>query len=183
MMDGCDDPKEREDSVDRERLDYLLADRRSTQHGADEPPRKPRLRLLKSLTIIFLLVTPRPGIAQTAKPPVTSVPPDAAATASWQYGGFVDLGYLRDFNNPPNKLFRRRGTTWHVNDWHFNMWGAYAKKKPTEQSRWGTELLVHTGKDDEVFGFSATAPNIAGDEWLRLLGLANVSYLTSVGQG
>ena len=99
------------------------------------------------------------------------------------YGGFLDVAYLRAFNEPPNKLFRSRGTAWHVNDLHLNMTGAYVKRKPTEASRWGTELLVHTGKDDEIFGFSATAPNIAGDEWLRHLGLANLSYLTPVGKG
>ena len=61
--------------------------------------------------------------------------------------------------------------------------GRVLKKRASEQSRWGTELLGHTGKDDEIFGFSATAPNIAGDEWLRHIGLANVSYLAPAGKG
>lgn len=100
-----------------------------------------------------------------------------------QFGAFVDLGYLHDFNDPPNKVFRSRGTAWHVDDLHLNMSGAYTKKKASEQSRWGAELLVHTGKDDEIFGFSATAPNIRGDEWLRHIGLANVSYLSPAGDG
>jgi hypothetical protein len=34
-----------------------------------------------------------------------------------------------------------------------------------------------------VFGFSATAPNLAGAEWLGHLGLANVSYLAPAGKG
>ena len=101
----------------------------------------------------------------------------------WTYGGFVDLAYLNAFNNPPNKVFRSRGTTWHVDDVYLNMAGAYARKKPTELSRWGTELLMHTGKDDEIFGFSATAPNMAGADVTRHLGLANVSYLAPVGKG
>ena len=100
----------------------------------------------------------------------------------WTYGGFLDVAYLRAFNDPPNKLFRSRGTAWHVNDFHLNMCGAYIKKKATDQSRWGAELLVQTGKDDEIFGFSATAPNRSGAEWLRHLGPTNVSYMAPVGR-
>jgi hypothetical protein len=101
----------------------------------------------------------------------------------WHYGGFLDLGYLLDFNYPSNRLFRSRGTAWHVNDLHLNMTGAYVKKKVSELSRWGTELMVQAGKDSEVFGFSATAPNIGGYKWMRHVGLANVSYLAPVGNG
>jgi Putative beta-barrel porin-2, OmpL-like. bbp2 len=99
------------------------------------------------------------------------------------YGGFIDLAYLRAFNDPLNKLFRSRGTAWHVNDLYLNMTGAYVKKKASEESRWGAEVLVQIGKDDEIFGFSATAPNLGGSDWLRHLGLANVSYLAPAGKG
>lgn len=101
----------------------------------------------------------------------------------WQYGGFADIGYLYDFNRPSNPIFRSRGTAWHVDDLHLNMAGASLKKKPTEESRWGEEMLVQGGKDAEVFGLSATAPNIGGYKWLRHLGLANVSYLAPAGKG
>jgi hypothetical protein len=108
----------------------------------------------------------------------------AAAPASlWQYGGFVDLGYSLDFNHPANGIFRSRGTVWHVDEVDLNMAAAYAKKKTSEGSRWGAEFGVQTGKDSEVFGFSATAPNFPGYEGLRHVGLANVSYLAPVGKG
>ena len=42
---------------------------------------------------------------------------------------------------------------------------------------------MQAGKDSQVFGFSATAPNLPGYRWLRHLGLADVSYLASVGKG
>jgi hypothetical protein len=145
-------------------------------------PQYKRWPLIRMLTLIVALL-PATSSGQTASQAAAAAAPDAATTTTWQYGGFVEVGYLRDFNDPPNKLFRSRGTTWHVNDWHLNMSGAYAKKKATEQSRWGTEVLVHAGKDDEVFGFSATAPNLAGYQWLRHLGLANVSYLAPAGKG
>lgn len=103
--------------------------------------------------------------------------------SEWQYGGFVDLGYLLDFNHPANRLFRSRGTTFRVDRVHLNMAGAYLRKKASEESRWGVELTAHAGKDAEVFGFSATAPNIGGYKFLRHLGPTNVSYLAPVGKG
>src|SRR5437870_2757603 len=78
----------------------------------------------------------------------------------WSSGGFLDVGYLRDFNDPANHLFRSRGTAFHVNETDLNMAGLYVRKQATDSSRWGTELTVQGGKDSEVFGFSATAPNL-----------------------
>ena len=108
---------------------------------------------------------------------------DAPPEPGWEYGGFVDLGYLLDFNHPRNDLFRSRGTTFHVDEVDLNMAAAYVRKKATEESRWGTELTVQGGKDSEVFGYSPTAPNLPGSRWLRHLGLADVSYLAPVGKG
>jgi hypothetical protein len=107
----------------------------------------------------------------------------AQGAPPWQYGGFVDVGYLGDFNDPDNHLFRSRGTAFHVDEWDLNMAGAYVKRKPSALSRWGTELLLQGGRDSEAFGFSATAPNLDGADQLGHLGLANVSYLAPVGSG
>ena len=101
----------------------------------------------------------------------------------WQYGGFADLGYLLNFNHPANHLLRSRGTAFRVDSVFLNMAGLYVRKKATEQSRWGVEATAHAGKDAEVFGFSATAPNIGGYKFLRQLGPTNVSYLAPVGKG
>ena len=114
---------------------------------------------------------------------VSEDPSSATPQPAWQYGGFVDLGYLLDFNHPANRLFRSRGTAFHVDRVHLNMAGVYAKKKATEESRWGVEVTAHTGKDSELFGFSASAPNIAGFKFLRHLGPTNVSYLAPAGKG
>jgi putative OmpL-like beta-barrel porin-2 len=101
----------------------------------------------------------------------------------WQFGGFLDAGYLLDFNFPGNRIFRSRGTAWHVNRVHLNMAGAYLRKKPDEKSRWGVELTAQAGKDTEIFGFSATAPNLPGAKGLRHLGPTNFSCLAPVGRG
>ncbi|MDP9268640.1 MAG: porin [Acidobacteriota bacterium] len=121
------------------------------------------------------------------QPPVApSTQPANDTTSTWEYGGFIDVGYLHDFNYPVNHLFRGRGTTFHVNEGDVNMAAAYLRKKPTEQSRWGVELTAQAGKDTEIFGYSATAPVLGGvevAEALRHLGPANVSYLAPVGKG
>lgn len=102
-------------------------------------------------------------------------------TSPWMYGGFADIGYLHDFNDPSNHLFRSRGTTFHVNEADLNMAAVYLKKAESQQNRWGAELTLQTGKDSEVFGFSATAPNLAGSDRLRHLGATNISYLAPGG--
>jgi hypothetical protein len=101
----------------------------------------------------------------------------------WNYGGFVDLGYLLDFNHPSNHLFRNRSTTPRVNELDLNMAALYLTKDATVNSRWGMELEAQAGEDSKAFGFSPTAPNLAGANWLRQIGRADVSYLAPVGNG
>ena len=123
--------------------------------------------------------------SEAVKPAATETaePKDAPPKHHWQFGGFVDVGYLLDFNHPANRVFRSRGTTWHVDRPQLNMAAIYAKKKATEDSPWGVELTAHAGKDAELFGFSATAPNIGGYKVQRQLGPTNVSYLAPIGKG
>jgi hypothetical protein len=106
-------------------------------------------------------------------------PPDP----QWFYGAFLDAAYLLDFNHPVNDLFRSRGTAYKVDEAILNMAGAYLRKSASESSRWGVELTLDGGQDTRIFGFSATAPNLGGSEWLRHLGPTDVSYLAPVGKG
>jgi hypothetical protein len=127
-------------------------------------------------------------VSSAAADAATSVQqePDAAtppSAAKWQYYGFVDAGYLLDFNHPANHLFRSRSTAIKVDELDLNMAGAGVKKLASENSRWGMELAVQAGKDSENFGFSATAPKVSGSDWLRHFGLADISYLAPVGKG
>ena len=123
------------------------------------------------------------GAKAGAQPQATPSPTPQTTDSKWHFGGFVDVGYLLDFNHPANHIFRSRGTAWHVDKVYLNMAGVYARKKATNESRWGLELTAQAGKDTEVFGFSATAPNIRGFKVLRHLGPTNVSYLAPVGKG
>lgn len=129
------------------------------------------------------LDVPKSLLNRTSSKSVPEGAPPAPARPHWQYGGFIDLGYFLDFNHPANQIFRSRGTTWHTDRVRLNMSGIYVKKKADQDSRWGLELTVHAGKDSELFGFSATAPNIGGFKFLRHLGPTDVSYLAPVGKG
>lgn len=122
------------------------------------------------LIVLVLLLETRPAHAQEASP-------------SWHAGAFVDVGYLNDLNSPANHLFRTRGTTPRVDELDVNMAAAYLRKAATPGARWGVEVTAQAGEDSQAFGFSPTAPNVAGADWLRYLGPTNVSYLVPAGRG
>jgi hypothetical protein len=137
------------------------------------------------LMIAFLCALPlqsQETNSSPARPQSEDLPADPS-NPPWQCGGFADFGYLHDFNYPANHLFRSRGTAFHVNEVNVNMAALYVRKTASETSRWGTELTFQTGTDSEIFGFSATAPNLDGSKWLRHLGPTEVSYLAPIGKG
>jgi hypothetical protein len=123
--------------------------------------------------VALVLAVARLAAAQTQPPP----------GPRWQYGGFLDLSDLLDTNAPANHLFRHRGTTPRVDEVVVNMTAAYFRKTTTEASRLGVETTLQTGKDSELFGFSATAPNMRGADVLLHLGPTDVSYLAPIGNG
>ena len=109
---------------------------------------------------------------------------DTGEDPEWQLGGFADIGYLFEPADSSNTVFRSRGTTWHLNAPHLNMAGAYTLEEGRREGEYGrAELLVHSGKDDELFAYSATAPKHRVPGWLRHLGAANLSYLAPIGRG
>ena len=59
----------------------------------------------------------------------------------------------------------------------------YVTKDASDRSRWGMELKAQVGEDSRILGFSATAPNLGGANWLRQIGKADVSYLLLFGKG
>ena len=165
---------------------HLAERKRGEVVGISAAKQKPykmqsRGRLAVVLASAVLILRSAPASGQTNSS--VEGPPAETTKPAWQYGGFADIGYLHDFNYPSNHLFRSRGTTFHVNEVDLNMAALYLKKLATESSRWGTELTLQAGKDSEVFGFSATAPDLPGSRWLRHLGPTDVSYLAPVGKG
>ena len=135
---------------------------------------------MRPIVVIASLIILTAASLAGAQATTPSTPP---VTQDWSYGGFADVSFLWAPNDPPNKLFRSRGTAWHLNDPHLNMTAAYVRKRASANSPWAAELTVQTGKDDEIFGFSATALNIGGAKVLRHLGPTYVSYVAPVGKG
>jgi hypothetical protein len=100
-----------------------------------------------------------------------------------QYGGFLDAAILASNTDPPNHLFRNRGTTPRLDELDLNMAGAYVRKGTSDVSSFGFEATVQAGEDSKLFGFSATAPNIAGADVLTHFGPTSASYRAPVGSG
>src|SRR5216684_747620 len=145
-------------------------------------------RMISASAIVFADEPASSDASSSAPQTATSLrqEPDAASPRpkiKWEYNAFVDVGYLLDFNHPANHLFRDRSTTFKVDELDLNMAAAGVKKLPSENSRWGMEFAVQTGKDSENFGFSATAPNVSGADALSHFGLADVSSLAPLGKG
>ena len=146
----------------------------------------PAQEALPEMTMIDLLTIAAdfsPQAQTTAGEQSAGASTSNSSPNSWQYGGFIDFGYLHDFNDPVNRLFRSRGTAFRVNEANLNMTALYLRKAASPSSRWGTELTVQAGSDSEVFGYSATAPNLDGSRGLRHLGPTDISYLAPFGKG
>lgn len=108
------------------------------------------------------------------------------AAELWQYGGFADVAYGQNFNNPHNHLWRSKQTTPRTNELAPNMGLVYLRKDPGQQSRWGMELALQAGYDTDNL-VPTPQPDgsrpISGADTLRHIARANVSYLAPIGQG
>ncbi len=118
----------------------------------------------------------QPSAAPTSRAAVTS-------TGDWHYGGYVDVGYIGNFNFPDNQLWRNRATAAHHNQLSPNMGLAYVRKDAKESSRWGMELGLQGGRDSEEFAFLVGERRVDGSDVLRHIHRANMSYLAPVGNG
>src|SRR5713101_9739099 len=90
--------------------------------------------------------------------------PDAASPspkAKWQFNGFVDAGYLLDFNHPANHLFRSRSTAFKVDELDLNMAGAGVIKLALCQG----QFHLHSSLGRRLHSL----PNVWGERELPLL--------------
>ena len=161
---------------------------RTTPTGADAP--LVGWRWACAVVVVMVGLTASPLLAEQPGRPLSGEQKGESGEGrvkpkehQWHYGGFVDLGYALDFNFPENHLFRNRSTTPRVNELDLNMAGIYIRKDVSEQSRWGSELLVHGGQDAKAFGFGVNLPTVDHSDALRHFGRANVSYLAPIGNG
>ena len=129
------------------------------------------------------------GIGEDGKrsqEPVVSSPGSPTTRPPWQYGIYLDLGYLLDFNFPDNHLWRSKTSTTRVNDPTSNMALGYVQKVATPDSRWGLEFGLQGGRDtkDLIPGpLPGDNRPIGGADTLRHFYRANLSYLAPIGNG
>lgn len=100
----------------------------------------------------------------------------------WQYGGFADVAYLHNFNNPENHQWRSKQTSPRTNELAPNMGLVYLRKDPAEQSRWGVELALQAGYDTDDLAPDPQpggSQPIGGADTLRHIARANATYLVS----
>src|SRR5260370_33422754 len=112
----------------------------------------------------------------TGQPEQSQQPPAQSSTPPWQYGGFVDFGYSLDFNHPANRVFRSRGTVWHVDEVDWNMAGAYVQKNASQPSRLGAVLTIQAGGGFVDFWFFSTTPHPPPAKRRRALRHTKLSY-------
>ena len=112
--------------------------------------------------------------------------PQPPGSRTWDYALYLDLGYNQNFNDPGNKLWRSKASTFMVNNPQLNLAMGYASKEAAAESRWGFEFGFQTGVDTEGL---VTQPPPASNEpvshadSLRHLHRANISYLFPAGKG
>jgi hypothetical protein len=156
-----------------------LSDRPNVQFLTVPRPRSHAVAMTVTILALLVVLVLLLGVRTSHAQATTA----AAPASAWHAGGTFDVSFLDDTNDPANHLFRTRGTTPKVDELGVNMAAAYVKRAPTLASRWGIELTAQTGHDTDAFGFSPTAPNLAGADWLRRLGPVNASYLFDAGRG
>ena len=104
----------------------------------------------------------------------------------WDYGLYLDLGYNQNFNNPGNKRWRSKSTTYKVNQPEVNLAMGFVSKEATPQSRWGLEFGLQAGVDTKNLvpepPPSSNEP-VKNADTLRHLYRANGSYLIPLGNG
>ncbi|UCE63671.1 MAG: porin [Nitrospirota bacterium] len=107
-----------------------------------------------------------------------------AAKKDWQYGGYLDVGYLPNLSSPDADEWRSKTTSFKLNSPKVNLaMGYFRKEVNPEGSRWGGEFAVQTGVDSEGL-VSKTSPDTIGSaDTLRHFSRANLSYLFPAGNG
>ena len=108
------------------------------------------------------------------------------AAVGWTYGVYVDAGYLNSDNEPGNRTWRSKSTTFKLDRVEANNITGYIQKEATSSSRWGFEFGLQTGVDIDGLVTSSPPPHYEpidnADTWAKL-GITSLSYLFPVGNG
>jgi len=128
------------------------------------------MRTLALLTLIFIVI---PTMGE-------------GAPADWVYGVYLDLGYLASDNDPENRTWRTKSTTFKLDRLEANMATVYVRKETSMASRWGFEIGLQTGVDTDGLVTSGPPASLEpvsdADTWTSFAP-SNVSYLFAAGKG
>jgi hypothetical protein len=117
---------------------------------------------------------------------VLAPPPVAGGTADWLVGVYWDFGYLNSDNEPENRTWRSKATTFKLDRIEANMVTGYVSKEATGASRWGLEFGLQTGVDTDGLVTSSPPPSYEplrnADNWTTLAP-TTLSYLFPAGRG
>ena len=112
--------------------------------------------------------------------------PAASGAAEWTFGVYLDVGYLKSDNEPENRTWRSKSTTFKLDRIEANMVTGYVRKQATDASRWGLEFGLQTGVDTDGLVTASPPPSYAplsnADEWTSLAP-TTLSYLFPAGHG
>jgi len=128
---------------------------------------------MRALALLTLIVVAVPALGE-------------GAPADWVYGVYVDLGYLTSDNDPENRLWSSKSTTFKLDRLEANMATAYVRKETSTASRWGFEIGLQTGVDTDGLVTSGPPASLEpvndADTWTSFAP-SYVSYLFPAGNG
>ena len=139
--------------------------------------------LIRHILILTLLIL---DMGLHANLTLANLNPDPPKESLWSFGGYLDLGYLLDFNFPDNNTWRNKTTTIRVNELAPNLGLGYLRKTSAPHSPWGFDVAMQGGVDTDGL-IPGPLPGSVGAlseaENLRYFSRANVSYLAPIGRG
>jgi len=95
-------------------------------------------------------------------------------------GAYLDTSWLNSSNNPDNRTWRTKGTSWKLDGVEIFNATAFAEKDAVAHSRWGFSAGLQTGWDvDNLAGDNATSDA----DWQKHLYYTYATYLFAVGRG
>jgi hypothetical protein len=116
-------------------------------------------------------------------PATVSASGDSAPARAWFRGAYLDAGYTADFNDPENRTWRSKSTSYEVNDPRINMAMAYVRRDATLDTRWGLEFGLQAGVDTKLLAPPGDDDPVTNAEELKYLRAANASWMLGVGNG
>lgn len=95
---------------------------------------------------------------------------------------YLDIGYLYSSNQPSNRLWRSKSTSYDLDQFAVNNIALAWGKESTLTSHWGFQLGLQAGADVDA-GIPPEEDAIKGAEYLGHLAYSHVSYLFDTGRG